>query len=46
MLGAIAGGLIGNGIAGYRDRGLGTVLGAGLGAVTGTAIERNQRCGY
>jgi hypothetical protein len=46
VLGAIAGGLIGNGIAGPYDRGLGTVVGAGLGAVTGTAIERSQRCGY
>jgi hypothetical protein len=46
VIGAIAGGLIGNGVAGHRDRGLGTVIGAGLGAVTGTAIERNQRCGY
>jgi hypothetical protein len=46
VIGAIAGGLIGNGVAGYRDRGLGTVIGAGLGAVTGTAIERNGRCGY
>jgi hypothetical protein len=46
VIGAIAGGVIGNGFAGYRDRGLGTVIGAGLGAVTGTAIERNSRCGY
>jgi hypothetical protein len=46
VIGAIAGGLIGNGIAGRYDRGLGTVVGAGLGAVTGTAIERSQRCGY
>lgn len=46
VIGAIAGGLIGNGVAGYGDRGLGTVIGAGLGAVTGTAIERNGRCGY
>jgi uncharacterized protein YcfJ len=45
VIGAIAGGLIGNGVAGRRDRGLGTVIGAGIGAVTGTAIERNQRCG-
>jgi hypothetical protein len=46
VLGAIAGGLIGNGIAGPYDRSLGTVVGAGLGAVTGTAIERSQRCGF
>ncbi len=46
VIGAIAGGLIGNSVAGYGDRGLGTVIGAGLGAVTGTAIERNSRCGY
>lgn len=46
VIGAIAGGLIGNGVTGYGDRGLGTVIGAGLGAVTGTAIERSSRCGY
>jgi Glycine zipper 2TM domain len=46
LIGAIAGGLVGNGVAGRYDRGLGTVVGAGVGAVTGTAIERNSRCGY
>jgi hypothetical protein len=46
VIGAIAGGLIGNGLAGPGDRGPGTVIGAGLGAVTGTAIDRNGRCGY
>ncbi len=46
IVGAIAGGVIGNQVAGRYDRGLGTVLGAGLGAVTGTAIQRGQRCRY
>lgn len=46
VIGAIAGGVIGNSVAGWRDRGLGTVVGAGIGAVAGTAIERNQRCPY
>lgn len=41
ILGAIAGGLIGNGVAGRGDRTLGTVLGAGGGAFAGRAIDRN-----
>ena len=42
ILGAIAGGLIGNGIAGRGDRTLGTVLGAGGGAVIGNSIDRKH----
>lgn len=41
ILGAIAGGLLGNSIAGRGDRALGTVLGAGGGALAGHAIERD-----
>ena len=44
IIGAIAGGIIGNGVAGYRDRGLGTIVGAGVGAVAGGAIANNRRC--
>ncbi|TPG56663.1 glycine zipper 2TM domain-containing protein [Sphingomonas glacialis] len=45
ILGAIAGGLLGNSIAGRGDRTLGTVLGAGGGALAGRAIEKDgQRC--
>jgi hypothetical protein len=41
VLGAIAGGLIGNSVSGYYDRGIGTVAGAGLGAVVGDSVERS-----
>lgn len=44
ILGALAGGLIGNSVAGYRDRGIATVVGAGVGAAAGTAISRTNRC--
>lgn len=45
ILGAIAGGLVGNGIAGRGDRTLGAVLGGGAGALAGRAIDRNgNRC--
>lgn len=45
ILGAIAGGLIGNSVAGRGDRTLGTVLGGGAGALAGRAIDRNgNRC--
>ena len=45
IVGAIAGGLLGNGIAGRGDRTLGTVLGAGGGALAGRAIDRSgNRC--
>lgn len=42
ILGAIAGGLLGNAVAGRGDRGVGTIVGAGAGALTGRAIDR--RC--
>lgn len=42
ILGAIAGGLIGNGIAGHGDRALGTVLGGGAGALAGRAIDKDN----
>lgn len=45
IIGAIAGGLLGNGLAGYGDRTLGTVLGGAGGALAGRAIERSgNRC--
>ena len=46
ILGAIAGGLLGNSIAGRGDRTLGTVLGAGGGALAGHAIEKGGQPGY
>jgi opacity protein-like surface antigen len=45
ILGAIAGGLLGNGVAGRGDRTLGTLLGGGAGALAGRAIDKsNSRC--
>ena len=41
ILGAIAGGLIGNAGAGRRDRELGTIVGGGAGALSGRAIARD-----
>ena len=41
ILGAIAGGLIGNAAAGRGDRGVGTVVGAGVGALAGRAVDRD-----
>ncbi len=41
MVGAIAGGLLGNAIAGYGDRAAGTVLGGVGGAFAGRAIDRD-----
>jgi uncharacterized protein YcfJ len=46
IIGAIAGGLLGNAVAGYGDRGLGTVVGAGAGALAGHAIARSDNHGY
>lgn len=46
IVGAIAGGLLGNGIAGRGDRTIGTILGAGVGALAGRAIDRSDRPGY
>ena len=42
VIGAIAGGLLGNTVAGRGDRLLGTVLGAGAGALAGRAIDRSD----
>lgn len=46
IIGAIAGGLLGNVIAGGGDRTLGTVLGAGGGALAGRAIQKDGQPGY
>ncbi len=46
IIGAIAGGLLGNAVAGYGDRGVGTVVGAGAGALAGHAIARSGNHGY
>jgi len=46
VVGAIAGGLLGNGIAGRGDRTAGTLLGAAGGALAGNAIARADRPGY
>lgn len=40
VIGAVAGGLLGNQVAGRGDRLLGTVLGGAVGAVAGRAIDR------
>ena len=40
VIGAIAGGLLGNSVAGRGDGTLGAVLGAGAGALAGRAIDR------
>ena len=47
IIGGVAGGVIGHEVAGRNDRTLGTVLGAGIGAVGGRASERRRRtrCG-
>jgi len=42
IIGAIAGGLLGNEIAGRGDRTLGAILGAGAGALAGRAIDRSD----
>jgi hypothetical protein len=46
IIGGVAGGLLGNAVAGHGDKTLGTVLGAGGGALAGNAIARNgtHRC--
>jgi hypothetical protein len=41
IIGAIAGGLLGNSVAGRGDRGVGTIVGAGVGALAGREIDRN-----
>ena len=42
IIGAIAGGLLGNQVAGRGDRTLGAILGAGAGALAGRAIDRSD----
>ncbi|MBB3911370.1 glycine zipper 2TM domain-containing protein [Sphingomonas desiccabilis] len=47
VIGAVAGGLLGNQVAGRGDRLLGTVLGGAVGAIAGRAIDRSdspRRC--
>ncbi|WP_174293179.1 glycine zipper 2TM domain-containing protein [Sphingomonas bacterium] len=46
ILGALAGGLLGHGIAGRGDRAVGTVLGAGAGALAGHAVEKSSNPEY
>lgn len=46
IVGALAGGLAGNAIAGRGDRTLGTILGGVVGAVAGRAIDRSDRPNY
>ena len=46
IVGAIAGGLLGNTVAGRGDRTIGTILGAGVGALAGRAIDSSDRLGY
>ena len=42
IVGALAGGLLGNGLAGHGDKTLGTILGGGAGALAGRAIDRSS----
>lgn len=42
IIGAIAGGLLGNSVAGRADRTLGTVLGGAVGALAGRSIDRAE----
>ena len=46
IIGAIAGGLLGNTVAGRGDKTLGTVIGGLGGALAGRAIDRSDRPGY
>ncbi|WP_298812161.1 RcnB family protein [uncultured Sphingomonas sp.] len=45
VIGGVAGGVAGNVIAGRGNRLLGTVVGAGAGALVGREIDRNDRAG-
>lgn len=40
VIGAVAGGLLGNQVAGRGDRLLGTIVGGGVGAIAGREIDR------
>ena len=42
IIGAIAGGLVGNSVAGHGDRTLGAILGGGAGALAGRAIDKSS----
>ncbi len=42
VIGAIAGGLLGHEVA--RDKTAGTIVGGGVGAIAGRAIDRSDRC--
>ena len=44
IVGAAAGALLGNSVAGYRDRGLGTIVGGAIGALLGKHIAQSSRC--
>jgi uncharacterized protein YcfJ len=46
IVGAIAGGLLGNTIAGRGDKTVGTILGGAVGALAGRSIDRSDRPGY
>jgi len=46
IVGAIAGGLLGNTVAGRGDKTLGTIIGGLGGAIAGRAIDRSDRPGY
>lgn len=46
IVGAIAGGLAGNAIAGRGDKTIGTLLGGVVGALAGREIDRADRPGY
>lgn len=46
IVGAIAGGLLGNTIAGRGDKTLGTIIGGLGGALAGRAIDRSDRPNY
>ena len=41
IIGAIAGGLLGNAVVGRGDRAIGTIAGAGAGALAGRAVDRD-----
>ena len=46
IVGAIAGGLAGNVIAGRGDKTIGTIIGGALGALAGRSIDRSDRPNY
>jgi uncharacterized protein YcfJ len=53
VVGAVAGGLLGNAVAGHGSKTAGTVIGAGVGAVAGHEVAKrnnekkpNQECHY